>query len=90
MIDAVLERLQRRPRSRSRSPRAPLLARPGRRRRPRPRVLLALAAALLLLAGAWMWLRDSSLVAVNRVMVTGASGADAGQIRSALIVAGAT
>jgi len=88
MIDAVLERLQRRPRSRSRSrsPRAPLLA--GRRRRPRPRVLLALAAALLLLAGAWMWLRDSSLVAVNRVMVTGASGADAGQIRSALIVAG--
>jgi cell division protein FtsQ len=90
MIDAVLERLQRGPRSRSRtrSPRSPLLARPGRRRRPRPRVLLALAGLLLLLAGAWMWLRDSSLVAVNRVTVTGATGADAGQIRSALIVSG--
>jgi cell division protein FtsQ len=90
MIDAVLERLQRGPRTRSRtrSPRAPPLARPGPRRGPRPRVLLALAALLLLLAGAWMWLRDSSLVAVNRVTVTGATGADAGQIRSALIVAG--
>ena len=38
----------------------------------------------LLLAGAWIWLRDSSLVAVERVSVTGESGPDAAAIRSAL------
>jgi len=56
-------------------------------RRPPPRVLAALAAMLLLLGGAWMWLRDSSLVAVDRVSVTGATGPDASQIRSALVAA---
>jgi cell division protein FtsQ len=47
-------------------------------------------AALLLLGGAWLWLRDSSLVAVTRVTVTGATGADAGRIRSALAAAART
>ena len=41
----------------------------------------------LLGGGAWLWLRDSSLVAVQRVTVTGASGPDAAQIRSALAAA---
>lgn len=52
---------------------------------PRRRVLVAIVAILLALGGAWLWVRDSSLVAVNRVTVTGESGPDAGQIRSALI-----
>jgi cell division protein FtsQ len=37
-----------------------------------------------LLFGAWLWLRDSSLVAVQQVTINGVSGADAGAIRSAL------
>jgi cell division protein FtsQ len=41
-------------------------------------VLVALAA------GGWVWLRNSSLVAVRRVTIAGVSGPDAGQIRSAL------
>lgn len=55
------------------------------------RVRLLVASALVLgavLTGAWMWFRDSSLVAVERVTVTGVSGADAGQIRAALVAAG--
>jgi len=54
-------------------------------RAPRPKVMAAMLGVLLALAGAWLWVRDSSLVAVNRVTVTGQSGPDAGQIRSALI-----
>jgi cell division protein FtsQ len=45
------------------------------------------AAALLtvvVLAGAFLWLRDSSLVRVTHVEVTGISGAQAGEIRDAL------
>ncbi len=54
-----------------------------------PRIALVAAVGLLLaLGGAWLWLRDSSLVAVRQVSVVGASGPDAGQIRSALRVAG--
>lgn len=60
---------------------------PVRLPRPRPRLIAALLVILLLLGGAWLWLRDSSLVAVNRVAVTGASGPDAAQIRHALDVA---
>ena len=56
----------------------------------RPRLLLALALLLAALAGAWLWLRDSSLVAVQRVRVTGESGPDAAKIRSALISAART
>jgi hypothetical protein len=63
----------------------------GRRRRmlprPRPLVLAAALAIVLVVGGAWLWLRNSSLVAVNRVTVTGESGPDAGQIRSALTAA---
>ncbi len=50
--------------------------------------MLAAALALAaLLGGGWLWLRDSSLVAVEHVTVTGASGPDAAQIRSALLSA---
>lgn len=49
------------------------------------RLMLVVALALgLLLAGGWMWLRDSPLVAVQRVAVTGQSGPDAAAIRVAL------
>ena len=51
----------------------------------RVRVLLAVVVALAVLGGGWLWLRDSSLVAVSRVKVSGASGPDAGAIRSALV-----
>ncbi len=44
-------------------------------------VLLALVAVLV---GAFFWVRQSSLVAVRRVTITGVSGPDAGQIRTAL------
>jgi len=59
------------------------------RRRVRLRVRLAVAglAAVALLAGGWLWLRDSSLVAVRTVAVSGVSGPDAGQIRSLLTLA---
>ncbi len=55
--------------------------------RPGPRLIAAVVALLLLLGGAYLWLRDSSLVAVHDVKVTGASGPDASQIRSALVIA---
>jgi cell division protein FtsQ len=42
---------------------------------------------VLLLGGGWLWFRDSSLVAVQQVTVTGESGPDAGAIRSALLSA---
>lgn len=71
--------------------------RAARRRRPRrirarlprlsPRVLIVVLAVLALLGGAWLWVRQSTLVAVKRVTVAGASGPDAGGIRSALISA---
>jgi cell division protein FtsQ len=44
-------------------------------------------ALVILLGGAWLGLRDSSLVAVQRVSVTGESGPDAAQIHSALVAA---
>jgi cell division protein FtsQ len=65
--------------------------RPGRirARLPRlsPKVVLAVVLVLALLGGAWLWVRQSSLVAVKRVSVAGANGPDAAQIRSALISA---
>jgi cell division protein FtsQ len=61
------------------------------RRRAFPRVSPAVAIGLVVLAlalgGGWLWFRDSSLVAVQRVAVTGASGPDAAKIRTALIAA---
>ncbi len=53
----------------------------------RPLILVVVAVVLVALGGAWLWLRDSSLVAVQRVTVTGASGPDARQIRVALVAA---
>jgi cell division protein FtsQ len=61
------------------------------RRRSFPRVSPAVAIGLIVLAvllgGGWLWFRDSSLVAVQRVTVTGASGPDAAKVRTALIAA---
>lgn len=54
----------------------------------RRHVRLALLVAVVLgglALGGWLWLRDSSLVAVTRVTVTGQSGPEAGAIRSALV-----
>ncbi|MEA2390146.1 MAG: cell division protein FtsQ [Solirubrobacteraceae bacterium] len=42
-------------------------------------VLLAVLAG-----GGWLWLRDSSLVSVRRVQITGLTGPDANKIRSVL------
>ena len=50
-------------------------------------IVLGAVALLALLGGAWVWLRDSSLVSVDRVTVTGLSGPDAVQVRSALDIA---
>jgi cell division protein FtsQ len=55
-----------------------------RRMRLRVRVALAAVAVLALLGGGWLWLRDSSLVAVRKVTISGVYGPDAAQIRSAL------
>jgi cell division protein FtsQ len=63
----------------------------GRRRlvlsRPRPRVLAILLVLGIALGGVWLWVRDSSLVSVNRVAISGQSGPDAAQIRAALMSA---
>jgi cell division protein FtsQ len=53
----------------------------------RVKVGFAILAAVLLLGGAWLWVRDSSLVAVRRVSIAGVYGPDAGRIRSALRLA---
>ncbi len=45
---------------------------------------MALAAVLVALAGGWLWLRDSSLVAVERVQISGVRGPDARAIETAL------
>ncbi len=58
-----------------------------RLRRPGPRAVITLAVVVAVLVGGWLWIRDSSLVAVQRVRVIGASGPDARQIRAALVAA---
>jgi cell division protein FtsQ len=50
----------------------------------RVRVALVAVAVLALLGGAWLWLRDSSLVAVRNVTISGVYGPEATQIRAAL------
>lgn len=78
-------RWARRPRPRAA---APSRSQAGRRlRRSVPRIVAVCALMLALLVGAWLWLRDSSLVAVHRVTVTGAGGPDGEQIRGALTTA---
>jgi cell division protein FtsQ len=60
---------------------------PRRLRFLRPKLLAAMAAVLVVLGGGWMWLRDSSLVAVRRITIVGVRGADASALRSALVAA---
>jgi cell division protein FtsQ len=48
------------------------------------RSTVAVLVVLPLLGGAWLWLRDSSLVAVRHVHITGVHGTDAIEIRTAL------
>src|SRR4051812_49952194 len=62
----------------------PLPALPLPRRRPPARAVAACACVLALLGGAWLWLRDSGLVAVDDVSVTGLSGTEAPRVRAAL------
>ncbi|MEP6952867.1 MAG: cell division protein FtsQ/DivIB [Solirubrobacteraceae bacterium] len=52
--------------------------------RPHVRTLAAFAGVLVVIAGGWLWLRDSSLVSVRKVTVSGVSGADAPRVRAAL------
>jgi cell division protein FtsQ len=54
------------------------------RGRPGPRLLAGLLGGLIVLGGAYLWLRDSSLVAVQQVKIVGVSGPDARQVRTAL------
>ncbi len=49
-----------------------------------------ITAVVALGVGGWLWVRDSSLVAVRQVAVTGVDGPDAPEIRSALITAART
>ena len=58
-----------------------------RRVRVRLRLVVAGLATLALLGGGWLWLRDSSLVAVQQVSITGVTGPDAARIRSVLTLA---
>jgi cell division protein FtsQ len=51
------------------------------------RILAGVLVALCALTGGWLWVRDSSLVAVRSVTVTGLSSAEAPQIAGALRVA---
>ena len=53
-------------------------------RRSRGRILVGAVILLVLLGLGWLWLRDSALVSVDRVTVTGARGPDAVAIRRAL------
>jgi cell division protein FtsQ len=48
------------------------------------RFVLVAAAVLAVAALGWVWLRDSSLVAVDEVTITGVSGPDASRVRSML------
>jgi cell division protein FtsQ len=59
-----------------------------RPRRPRIRTVLLSAVLVVLLVAGWFWLRDSSLVAVKTVTVTGITGAQADEVRAALDDAG--
>ena len=56
----------------------------------RRRVFMVLAACLVLAAGFQFWLRDSTLVAVENVKVTGLTTKDASRVRAALVSAAHT
>ena len=53
--------------------------------RMRRRVFMVLAVCLVLAAGFQFWLRDSTLVAVEQVKVTGLTTKDASRVRAALV-----
>jgi cell division protein FtsQ len=57
---------------------------PTRLRRPPLRAIAGFLCVICVFAGGWLWLRDSGLVAVERVTVTGVSGPDAPRVREAL------
>ncbi len=48
------------------------------------RAMVGTVVVLALLVPGWFWVRDSSLVAVTEVQITGASGPQAAQVRQAL------
>jgi cell division protein FtsQ len=48
------------------------------------RRLVAVAVLAAMLTGAWLWFRDSSFVAVERVQVTGATSSEEARVRTAL------
>lgn len=52
--------------------------------RPSPFALALLAGVAIILGGGYLWVRDSSLVAVKRVQIIGLSGPQVPQIRGAL------
>ena len=56
--------------------------------RPQLRMAIALAVGLVLVVALWFWVRDSSLVAVRTVDVSGIYGPQAAQVRAALETAG--
>lgn len=65
------------------------LPQPRAARLPRPpqvnlRVVAGAVALAVVLVGGWLWLRDSSLVRVSQVRVTGTSGFGSAAVRSAL------
>ncbi len=64
--------------------RKPSKAAATRRSLPRPALVAIVFAIAALLFGGWLWVRDSSLVAIKRVAITGVSGPDASRIRAAL------
>lgn len=68
----------RRSRATSRPRLRPRLPRPGLRS------VGILMAVIVLVGGGFLWFRTSSLVAIRQVTITGVSGPDASQIRSAL------
>src|SRR4051812_35932261 len=50
----------------------------------RIRIGLGLVTVVVLVVGGWLWLRDSSLVAVREVEVTGVTTSDGDRVRAAL------
>ncbi|MDW5598218.1 cell division protein FtsQ/DivIB [Conexibacter stalactiti] len=59
-----------------------------RPRRPRLRTVLLLGLLIALVSAGWFWLRDSSLVGVRDVTVTGLTGSQSAEIEQALTRAG--